>query len=394
MKNHHVFSSDENPPFTPELFRLPGYPIFLMLINSTEPVQFQKAIAVQGLIGVILLFLGWPLMQKIGGKKGATLGAIILVWDLTTLLHSPVILSELWLQLLLTAGIVSTSVWMANKSRLALILAGVFWALAGLTKPIALFIPIVIFIFNLSNIKQSLFFLLFSMSLPLSWAIRNSSHVGQAVYTTQGGYALLLYPAANAYAMSHKIDIKTATQILTDQIKEKNPNLIKGSLQEGKAYEKEAKEIMRQYPIFTMRYCLAGAARILGGTGVEMILELFGWDPSDSKNQKADEKLSGQGTFQLLKNFPLLIPFQVGYMFFLLASYFFFIKGVIRLFLEGMKRFALIAFFSVGILLAIASHQGYYRFRIPLIPFIAFAASASWYKKKNSAHSSHNFQQQ
>jgi hypothetical protein len=387
IREHQVFSINEAPPLAPELFRLPGYPFFLALINVTNPNHIHFAIAIQCLLGIALLFISWPIFMRLGGKRGAMVGASILTLDLITLLHAPVLLAEMLLQLFLVLGLVRTVRWMEDKFTRDLILAALCWGVAGLIKPIALFIPLIISLVHILDFKKAFLFGALALLLPASWAMRNSRLVGRPVYTIQGGYALLLYPAANAYAMAEHMDINTATEVLEHRIHEAHPTLEKESFEESKVYNDEAKLIMKAYPFYTLQYCAAGALRILGGTGIDMALELFHQSETDVvQSGKARVAIAGSGTLALLKRYPALIPVQMAYMLFLLASYVLFFKGGVELFFNGEKKLALILTIPFFILIAIAAHQGYYRFRLPLMPFVAFGAACfqnSFKKKEN-----------
>lgn len=385
IQEHHLFSMSESAPFIPEVFRLPGYPVFLSLLNTTHADQVHVSIAVQCLLGVSLLFVGWPIFLRMGGQRGAIIGTIILALDLGTLIHAPVLLAETLLQLFLVLGLKKTTEWMETKSYRDLIFSALCWGIASLIKPIALFVPIVIFLVTLLDFKKAILFATLAFLLPASWAVRNSLIVGHPVYTVQGGFALLLYPAANAYAKANGIDINIATEELERRIRDNHPNMEKWSFEASKVYNDEAKAIMKAYPLYTFQYCLAGAFRILGGSGIDMVVELFrGVQPEAIQAGKASEIISGDGTLSLLKRYPALIPLQVIYMLFLLGAYICFLKGGWKLFMSGKKGLALIYTVPFFVLIAIAAHQGYYRFRLPLIPFIAFGAAVSFMKKEEN----------
>ena len=79
-----------------------------------------------------------------------------------------------------------------------------------------------------------------------------------------------------------------------------------------------------------------------------------------------------------MHRYPALIPIQILYMCALGLSYLLFFAGLARLWQQDLKIQAV--FLGLGALyfLAVASHQGYYRFRIPMMPFLAIGAAAAF----------------
>jgi hypothetical protein len=227
--------------------------------------------------------------------------------------------------------------------------------------------------------------LIVGLLLPGAWSIHNSLSTRHATFTSQTGYALLI-PASGALAMADHISMSEATVRLENEIHTANPTLLKGSVQESDAYKREAIEVMKQYPVPTLAYHVAGIIRILGGTGLDMLVELVSPQGADAYNASTlKTTFTGSGTLSLLKRFPALIPLQVLYMLFLLLIYIFFVLGCYRGFRDGRADKALVLLLPFLAIVAVSCHQGYFRFRIPLMPFIAFGAG--WFFQSRTKHS-------
>ncbi len=384
---HGVFSISDALPFSPELFRLPGYPLLLSALGAVTPELFVRPIFVQCLLAIAMLFLAWPLFFRLGGTRGAWAGTAILLWDLNTLLHATLVMPELPLQFFIVLALYLTFKYIDTPSTPLIIGAGLAWGFAALIKPVALFVLLIVLFAQLKISRNMLLFLFTGLLLPAFWVTRNSLIVGRPVFTIQGGYALLLYPAAGALSFEENVPFVEEQKILEEKIRAANPDIPKNSPEESRVFEAEAKRIMAQYPLSTLKWHLVGGIRILGGSPIAMLAELFDAEKGQQLVAKtatdhSGGTVSGQGTIGFMRKYPALVPVQILYTLFLLAAYACFAMGVFKLVKRREKKPALIIGLPVLVLLLLALHQGYYRFRIPMMPFLAMGA-AVFFKKKD-----------
>ncbi|MFH1618780.1 MAG: hypothetical protein ABIG11_02645 [bacterium] len=383
LRNHQTFSSGDAAPFAPELFRLPGYPFFLALINTTSPSALQPAIGIQCLLGMLLPFLVWPLFCEAGGRRGAILAMIFLFLDLVVVMHQGLILAEALFACMLTFALWRSIAYFRTSSARNAILAGFFWGLAALIKPIALYAAWPLSVSSLKQWKKALLIGVIAAALPSLWIFRNWALTGHAVYTIQGGLALF-YSAAHVLAMDSDQTEKDAIREMEASLQQNVFSEAADPFGRSETVQKKAIAIMTERPAATLKYCLSGAARILGGTGLEMIVELAKTEGPAVGSDGSKTQITGQGTLHLLRRYPALIPLQAAYMLFLAGGYFFFALGIVRLIRTGQTPVAVFLVLSVTAFLLIASHQGYYRFRIPLVPFLAFGIAAAFRPSHNS----------
>ena len=148
------------------------------------------------------------------------------------------------------------------------------------------------------------------------------------------------------------------------------------------AYGKAAAPILMAHPFLLARHCFMGTAKLLAGTGLEMLTQLLGYreDPS-SGDFRTD--VTAQGTMALLRRHPWLIPIQLFYVAALLGLYVLCVGGLRVLWKNDLHRQCLFLTVALFYFIALSCLQGYYRYRIPMMPFLAVAAAFSFGLKKH-----------
>jgi hypothetical protein len=379
LRTHHVFSSASAPPFTPDVYRLPGYPLFLAVTSAITPSSIHFAIALQSLMGILLVFIVWRFWYRRSGPMGAFLGTFFLCFDLMAVLHQDLILTEALYTLIFTIALCSALRYVEYPTMRRAAVTGLLFSIAAFIKPIAIAPAIIFLLCSYKNWKSAIWLGFFILSLPLCWMARNWTLTGYPVYTIQGNVTLLQYPAARVLA---KETGRTRLQVLQDQ----EAKLRRDGFGEGTnpivlsfAYKRLAFQLIKQYPLEALRYCLIGVMRTLFGTGLEMIVDQI---PLSSKRvliEGTELRITGAGTWSLLKAYPALIPIQAFYTTFILAGYLLFGKGIKELVRKREFRLAVFMAFSVLAILLISTLPGaYYRLRIPLLPFIAFGVASAF----------------
>lgn len=378
LRHHHVFSSDETNPLTPELFRLPLYPLFLAISGATTPSSIRWAIGWQCLLGFLLVFLVWPFGYKLGGQTGAIFGAIFLCFDLVSMLHQNLILTEALFTFVFTLAVCLSLRYFKTPSLSGAWQAGVVFGIAALIKPIAIFVAGVFVLVSLMRWKNALALILATLGLPLLWVMHNWVVTGHPVYTVQGGLALIEYPATRALANDTGVSVDEAYRLLRAKLTKEGVDRLQDPVAISDAYTKLAVETMKQHPLATIKYCMTGGVRILAGTGLDMILDILKLSKPSTPHFESELSEAGTGTRRVLGMHPALIVIQAAYMIFLFGGYVLFGIGTWKLARKGQSSLSAFLLLSVMAILLISCHQGYYRFRIPLLPFLAFGVAASF----------------
>jgi len=372
----HQFSSSPQAPYTPEAIRLPVYPLIVGIFTTVFGLPYPAVAVFQFFLGLITALLAWRWLRKMGSHDGALLCALILGCDWVVLFHTPLLIAETLLTLILLLAIQAS--WAAmNSYRLREVsLAGLLWGLSSITKPVGILLPMAISPLFFKKKGCVLLFLFTSYLPPALWMARNHHALGYAALTSQAGFDLLTHPASAIEAYRTGTDWGKTRELLTEQIDRDHPGGYHNDFEKSRVYQEAALKIFKEHPILFARLCFAGALKMLAGTGLEMLPQML---PSyHAERTKFSIHAYGQGTIGLLHRYPALIPIQILYMCALGLSYLLFFAGLARLWQQDLKIQAV--FLGLGALyfLAVASHQGYYRFRIPMMPFLAIGAAAAF----------------
>jgi hypothetical protein len=371
LLRHRLFSRDAAPPYTPETIRLPGYPLFLVPALWTPKPVFTIAL-VQILLSAFVTVLLWVWLVPRTGRPSASFATLLLGLDLVTLCHEPQVLAEVLLNALLIAALVFF--WrLLDRDRESPLAAGLLWALAAFVKPIVLYLPVFLSLFLLKRPRVMILFLLAAYVLPVLWMLRNEHQTGKRVFTSLDGIVLLRYPAAQVEAMRTGRPLRAVEQELVKQVTDKNDSGFDDQAKESDAYGTLAREILRSHPFYVIRLCIVGTIRVMYGLGLEMIVDWTGNRPASI--DAGTTSAAGIGTLYVMKRHPWLLP--VGLLYFMVLRFLsvIFLLGCWRMWASGLRLHSLFLFITVAYLVGIAAHQGYYRFRIPAMPFMIVACA-------------------
>lgn len=349
-----------------ETFRTPGYPFFLAAIGLLPGSLVFNAAAVQTFISGLTAVFAWKWFKKIAGPRGAAFALLFFSLDYVSVMHTPMLIAEaLMMALLLPAAALT---WKAVQEDSAVTIAGsgFLWALVSFVKPVTLYFPVLLAPFLWKRKKQLFLFLLLAYSIPFAWSWRNCLRTGYFSYSSIGGVILLKYSAGRVEALRTGKSFGETYPALLAAAEADYPN----DAARSAAYSRRALEILKAHPVLTARYLLRDLLSTIGGTGMEMLPQALGMPAPQSQPGGP-----GSGTLSLLRAYPALWPLQAGYMVFLGALYLAFALGVRTLALAGRRAAAAFLVISTLYLFAIASTNGYYRYRIPATLFLAAGAA-------------------
>jgi 4-amino-4-deoxy-L-arabinose transferase-like glycosyltransferase len=136
------YSWDTQPPYMPNLYRPPGFPVILTGIYALTGPSVPAAIVVQAAVSTLTVLLTFFLMRALTGQPGlALVAAATLALDPVAIQYSNLLLTETFTSPLIV--LVAWCVWMYRASAQAvwLVAAGVILAGGILVHPVLVFLP-------------------------------------------------------------------------------------------------------------------------------------------------------------------------------------------------------------------------------------------------------------
>jgi len=377
LLNHFTFANGDFPFLNIETFRVPGYPVFLTLVNLLPGNFVFNIVFLQLSLSVATVVLGYRWFRQMGEKGGAVLGTIFLSLDYINIMHNPIVLAETLQMFFLVVSADLTWQWLKREDNKSAIYSGVLWSLTSFIKPVSLYLPVILSLFMWRNKKQMVLFLLATYFLSLGWCLRNYIQTGYFSFSTVMGISLIRYPAAGIEAT-----IKRKTWAETDvELRAKidaRYGEYRSDAHKSAIYAKEAIKIISKEPVLMARYLVWGLLKTIAGTGIEMTAQLL--DLAIPAGQSQDG--FGGGTQRLLKTYPLLWTLQIFYALFLCSLYGLCLFGLYKMISFRVRKEVFFLVVIIAYFFIMASSQGYYRYRLPTLPFMAACISGIFIDKK------------
>jgi len=245
--------------------------------------------------------------------------------------------------------------------------AGSVLGLAALTRPIALYLPLFLVPMGWAlrrgaagRARASLPFLLAFLLVVGGWIGRNVLVTGVPLVSTIEGTNFLYYRAAGALAEEEGLSMEEARTRLRERLRGRiEPGTNPG--RESRAETALALEVMREHPVGTLTAAAKGALRLVAGTGLTALSNLFG-DP-DPEGRDRPVKLAGS----------VLLGCA------LVAIYCGALRGVWLLARRELyQELAFLLTFILYFVVASAGPEANTRFRFPTMPFWAILAGCGY----------------
>lgn len=209
---HGVFSQNESPPWKPDTWRTPGYPIFLATFIFLFGDSPAGLIIVQQLLGILNVWLLFRIACRFMSEPRAAIAALLFLFEPYHLYYS------LWLMattVFLTALLGMWLAWLravAEQRWYWFMLSGALAGAAVLIRPVALLVPILLFMGLLvaayrgrrsertapSPHRTWLGLTTFALSCGVlvgPWMVRNRIVAGHVALSHQGGIVLAYFKA-------------------------------------------------------------------------------------------------------------------------------------------------------------------------------------------------------
>jgi len=208
LVEHGVFSQSETPPFVPDTWRTPGYPLFLaaiMLVAGKSPIALVLVQQVLALVNALLVF---HIAKGKMSDARAALAAILFLFEPYHLFYSLWLLSTTWLVTLILLTWLAWSKAIACMEWWRFALLGGLCGYLVLTWPGAILLPAAVFmgiiIEWLGSLRRrkatacgvgALLFIVVCFCVVGSWMVRNQRTAGKPALSHQSGVVLAYFKA-------------------------------------------------------------------------------------------------------------------------------------------------------------------------------------------------------
>lgn len=206
LVEHHGFSQDQSPPFTPEVFRTPGYPFFISIFYRIIPAAWF-AIIFQNIIALVIILLIYKIVILLFEKKSiASLSALIYAIEPAVIYWNNQLLSEtlfIFILLLSIFFFIKNVFLLKRHVLLTGLCLGSLLALAAYTRAVAqfsLFIFIIFSFLSFKKIRQRVALILIMVTsffvLAGPWLIRNKTIINSYDFSAASrgiGFARYMY---------------------------------------------------------------------------------------------------------------------------------------------------------------------------------------------------------
>jgi 4-amino-4-deoxy-L-arabinose transferase-like glycosyltransferase len=339
-----------NTAFATGLQRTPIYPLFLTAVFKITGNSIRWAAAIQAVIGTGLVYLTWRLTTIIlpNSRWAPLAAAAIIAIDPVSIAYTVAILAEVLFAVLLTGGLILWIEGIRNRSTSKLVTAGLIWAAATLTRPVLLYMPLLLVIAALITERERWRALLPALALFLvafvvpvgGWALKNRAQTGVTMVSSIQGYNVLEFRAAGAVEEAKGIPLTRAQAEVTAELHVppgENPGRV------AQAQQTLGIRIIRQNLTGYAKEAVNGAIKLLFG----------GEDLGGSRMREVD--ITFEGLLTVLAAVGLSVLWWR----------------------RRLEAFVPIAVLGAYILVVSAGAEAYARFRTPLMPMIALLAGCS-----------------
>ncbi len=227
LARHRVFSRDTAPPYRPELFRTPGYPLLLAPLHAAfGGSRLWATIGLQLLLSVALVLLSRRLALEQGaGRYAAAATALFVAASPNLAFLATKAVTETLFTVLLVTCLLLLGRFRSRYRPVDLLGASLCAGLLVLVRPIATFLPLVVTGLAGWWWLRGRRFRPAVLLLPLAgaavvvspWLVRNGHATGRYIVSTAGEHNLYLYNAATVLAAERGTDLAAARDAMRRQ---------------------------------------------------------------------------------------------------------------------------------------------------------------------------------
>lgn len=349
-------------------FRLPGYMIFLASIYFLFGVKPWAVLLLQVFLDIGIVIIVYFIAKEIfKSETVAFIAAILYSISFPSAYYSIRLLTETLFTFIFALAILIFIKGLRKDKLLNFALTGFLIGLSTLVRPVALYIPALLFfvllfsgssfIIKLRNMLLTLILFFITIS---PWQLRNLNVYGHYALTSKHGKTLCSWNAAIVKAGEENISRHEAR----DQLIGNSLKGITNPFEESKVLQRIAFSYISKHPLQYMKYHLKGTLKMFLGTSRSGVRDIFGIKTEAPHITEGLYETARKIIGNLQNELPTLFLFIKQAL-----EYLFAIIGLITMRLKNEKVYLLLLIAIILYFAAITGPIGYSRFRIPIIPF-------------------------
>ena len=219
LHQYGVFSQTLKPPLTPDYYRTPLYPLFIYIMELLPGNSILPIIFLQNMMGLLIVFYTYKTAKRLFKNTFVpVLAALFLAIDVPSIVFGNLLLTEMLFSVLLITGLYFVVVYFEKQTIRSLIIGSVLIGLAILTRPIGIFLPLIIGLFMLLKYRNEILKGLVHFSLLLGvvlitvspWLIRNKTTFDGYFLSVIAEHNLQNFQAATIYAEAAELPLNEA----------------------------------------------------------------------------------------------------------------------------------------------------------------------------------------
>ena len=388
LLEHQVFSESTSSPFSPEIFRTPGYPVFLALLTALGMEGANWTVFWQELIYGLSVFIFYRFGKTVFDPRMMRPGLIFLLIDPGGLVYPKLIMSEILFTVFFLIAMLLIAHYLRKHHWRDLVMVGVILGVGALIRPAIMYFPLVIcgvlLFFACKQLKTWLHasLLLLSFMLVISpWLLRNYHYFGETIMTGAQSNILINYHVPIVMA-----DAKGITRIqATDDInrlvqqtrQEKTAELGRPlTLVEGFHLEQKiAINELMQYPRIYLQQWIFGSLKTMNGPFITQLYDSL--NIRQNRVHFSDSIATGfkTGIVHYVKNLDFI--FLINVLLTLIMGGFALLGAWVII--KSKDPFLWIMMLANFYFICVPGPEGYPRFRFPIGIFWFIQACYGWF---------------
>jgi 4-amino-4-deoxy-L-arabinose transferase-like glycosyltransferase len=382
-----IYSTSMGPPYKPEAFRPPLFPIIIGIPFFVLGLPVETILVFQIILSLIIAYVAYLLTTEFFGIEVGCLAAALVIFEGSFAVHSVLFYTEILFTLSIVLSVYYSVKYIRTSKNRYLCFSLLFWGISCYIRIASLYLGLIliaaIVLSSTGNLKYKLRTAILSILLVLliamPWVIRNYIKFGVFAFSTGRNSILYYHKAASIESMSSNISFEDVQMKRLEKAMEETGTkdykyvFRPFSKDIDDYYFKESIKYLVNNPIELLAVEAIGAIRLQVSPGFGYLSSILGMK-SISKSEVIRSVITGFKDWRYL----LLFIFLVFQGFYLISFNLGLIYGIVKM-RGNIKALAPVILASLYLILAAADFTSNSRFRIPYLPLLAVISAYGIY---------------